>query len=42
MFLELATGIGDNAVFALLVELRQNCAQPLRLFVISKTGIYNE
>ncbi len=42
MFLKLATGVGNDTMFALLVELHQDCTQAPRFFVISETGNDNE
>jgi hypothetical protein len=39
MFLKLATGVSDDAMFAVLIKLRQNGAQASGLFVVSETGI---
>ncbi len=42
VFLQLSTGVSDDAVFSVLFDLRQNGSQSSWLFVIAKAGVGNE
>ena len=42
MFLQLSTGISDDAMFPILFDLRLNSSQASWLFVIAKAGVGNE
>ncbi len=42
MFLKLATGVGDNAMFSIFVDLGKDGSQTTRFLVVAEAGIGNE
>jgi hypothetical protein len=42
VFLQLSTGISNDAVFSVLFDLRQNGSQASWLFVIAQAGVGDE
>ncbi len=41
MFLQFSAGIGNNAMFAVLINLGQNSSEATRLLVVAETGVDN-